>query len=1416
MGNKIMRDQILKFWYIVEFLNQADFPYFKGNPVNEKSSKTTIRHTFNDVKEIYSTIEYDDNTIKHLPFKSDLINICLGKVSRNQCVDAIYKLMGHEDKRVEPTKGHIAFIGLQVSTLKRYIAHSFNVSPIIWTIYKMRQQNSADLSMLINQSEYKKDLEEIENWLMNQDDITEDILNKLYEKVKMKFIASDLSLDVSNMGFFTYQRFKDEKVKEQNEEQLNDSSLNMTFFTQDLNMIINLNKKDLLSFTQYGKSFIEPYITCGFNDMNRQRINLLSKSKESIEAFKRILHVDNSPFGKWPSRYAPVLMQQVAINMAVSSNDKFPSCISVNGPPGTGKTTMLKEIIADATVKKAIQMMRYENSDDAFTECNYKDGKCQNHGYNNYFPHYYKVNDNINQYSILVASYNNAAVENITKELPDGEALCDSLTSMNNKDKNEISLKQLHDLFDKQDEDVYYTEYANALFNAKDAKKPHYYWGLISAPLGNRSNQGKVIRSLQRISREILKSHKDIETHKVSYKEARNQFHEQLKKVLQEREKLRKACNADSDLKAYIKKINKKNKSCDAKIKKIDKEKEILAINVKEALSEMEKLENKVKNDEHETQLEKKNVNEHENIYLNLKGIGEKIEKEIIQWESKRSFLDVLLAFLKIRTLKNIKIQSLYEELYANERKIKDAKKEFESEKRILDSMIQNLSAVKYDMEEQEKIISNCNRKLKSFDRQQEKLKSEIQANDRNKCKAENQYNNWLDTCKKKKKDYNSYDILDYTFFHSLYGKDCNASLAAHLMNPWMSEKYNREREKLFFCALKVNREFILSSKFARSNLKNLLMMWTGTDGENPVKFTESDKDAAYPALLQTLSIIIPVISTTFASLNRFLNHVKEPFQLGTLIIDEAGQAQPYTALGALVRCRKAIIVGDPKQIEPVVKDDLDAIKQLLRNKYTAPYLDKSLSVQQFADKLNPYGTYFKNTNGEDMWVGCPLVVHRRCINPMFDISNTISYSGIMKLQTKEPNSSKKEKLALSYSQWIQCAGKENDHRKKDHFVKEQGQEALKIIEQAILKADDNIPHLFVISPFNSVVNGMKNLLKSSNLNQQYNLEKWINENIGTIHTFQGKEADEVVLLLGCDQDAFNAIKWVNTNIINVAVTRAKYRLCVIGDYHIWKKNKHIRMMKGIIDAYTIKELEKIQDKNLTSKTINKAKLLLNRLPSLNDFMEQSDDDNQINTYDFMRGLRIVNFDMNNLSNEEMEKYHIYDKDLKELSYQARSHLIAGIKINSIFDTLLNSYGIDFHDRSFKNILFCKATEINVRDSFIEGLRKHFPEYKLKGKLLKEIKENCFMLGTTAHLLDDKKKEIALILNDQVYDEQWWGLFTDRLRSVGQLRNECCHTGDFSLEQEKKMLKLLFEEMVFKDIKIGKRIKNAKRLAVHD
>lgn len=185
---------------------------------------------------------------------------------------------------------------------------------------------------------------------------------------------------------------------------------------------------------------------------------------------------------------------------------------------------------------------------------------------------------------------------------------------------------------------------------------------------------------------------------------------------------------------------------------------------------------------------------------------------------------------------------------------------------------------------------------------------------------------------------------------------------------------------------------------------------------------------------------------------------------------------------------------------------------------------------------------------------GCPLTVHRRCISPMFDICNKIAYNSKMINRTKLPD--KKVDLFFEKSAWIDIPGKEVS--KKNHYVQEQGEVVLNIISDALV-LNKKLPDIFIISPFKSVVDEMKLALRKALYRllptKRLIVEKWIEENVGTVHTFQGKEANEVIFLLGCDESSIQAANWVgkSVNMLNVAVSRAKYRFVVIGDLELWQ-----------------------------------------------------------------------------------------------------------------------------------------------------------------------------------------------------------------------------------------------------------------------
>ncbi|WP_083821405.1 AAA domain-containing protein [Legionella drancourtii] len=83
---------------------------------------------------------------------------------------------------------------------------------------------------------------------------------------------------------------------------------------------------------------------------------------------------------------------------------------------------------------------------------------------------------------------------------------------------------------------------------------------------------------------------------------------------------------------------------------------------------------------------------------------------------------------------------------------------------------------------------------------------------------------------------------------------------------------------------------------------------------------------------------------------------------------------------------------------------------------------------------------------------------------------------------------------------------------------------------------------------------------------------------IGTIHTTQGKESDIVILVLGGNPQSSGAKKWASErpNLLNVAISRAKRKLYVIGNRTHWKDFNYFDQM-----AKDLATLNEIQDENI-------------------------------------------------------------------------------------------------------------------------------------------------------------------------------------------------------------------------------------------
>ncbi|CAH1059845.1 AAA domain-containing protein [Paenibacillus pseudetheri] len=1208
--------KIVDFWHTIEFLNQDLFP--KNTTENGKAvdlvkkkllviSNKKIERNIKKFQlyynlpldiEISELMTRDDNFFVDHPVCSDVLHLCIGKIKREQLIKALYRILSVPDDRPEEDTNEICFIGLKVDKEGVYIENSLRISPLVWGIYNI-YLSGGKVEGQLSSKRYESDLSTFNENICKSEVLQQSQLEELYRSLFDKYMrplcgsAPDLELE----GNIIYSRYDNNKTCLKEEEKAEDiSELVKGFYTDDLQLV----KESLHTATPDNAMFVDTidYIVGAYYEHNgmgqligaTKRVDI-RKEKLHIEEW---LYADKAPSGKWPSRFNPVLMQQLAINMGICESDELKKIFSVNGPPGTGKTTLLKEIIADNIVKRAALLCEYEKADDAFEKRSFEHGKPEyQNGYDRYSRKYHALKDKrITEFNMLVASCNNAAVENITKELPDGGALLSGLEPSTNDSKDAIrglegvtalfdvsktESKETYRVFrekeeggrkqpiDEEKSDVYFSWLAHKLMSTREELEESNdvnEWGLISAPMGKSSNVGNYCYNvLKEIIDNFYKKKNSIQNRQEGYEHIRQKFKDQLTKV----EGIKKDLAVISRLSESFRERERKNKrsienvNTEIQTLKAQKQRCLQSIHtdqIEEAnsIKKIAGIMDLVAENSNKTQLEQGHL-------LALKKHVERIQNDIIDKEDNRKFYEILFGrWIKTERLRQIqKLKDEVEELKRQVKqqhihietlekgKIREDKERGEYEKKIIQ--------IRNGINDKEKEINEVEVAIAQRLKHKEALKQLI-------VKDRNELQEQLSLHEK------NMGVINERFWNYFDSDHIKLNTEAQLMNPWITEEYNREREKLFYLALQLHKEFVLSSKACKDNIRNIMMMWKYSENsDNEVcVYSQSDRNHSFVHLLNTLFLLTPVLSTTFASVGRFLKNIREQGSMGLLIIDEAGQASPQVALGALWRSKRAIVVGDPKQVEPVVTDDADVIKKVFSDNFVLPYSNKTISVQEFSDRINRFGSYIKDSfTGEEKWVGCPLVVHRRCINPMFSISNRLSYDGMMRKKTTEAKEENEAKFVQEKTCWIDVSGKEIGN--KNHFVHEQGKVALKMIIESFRKYN-GLPDMYVISPFTTVINGMKSMVKESIELKQYKeyVEIWADQYCGTVHRFQGKEAKEVIFLLGCDDKAGGAVNWVKPNIVNVAATRAKYRLYIIGDYQVWKKSEIFRTTKSIID----------------------------------------------------------------------------------------------------------------------------------------------------------------------------------------------------------------------------------------------------------
>lgn len=371
---------------------------------------------------------------------------------------------------------------------------------------------------------------------------------------------------------------------------------------------------------------------------------------------------------------------------------------------------------------------------------------------------------------------------------------------------------------------------------------------------------------------------------------------------------------------------------------------------------------------------------------------------------------------------------------------------------------------------------------------------------------------------------------------------------ARELYAPWLDAELDAARSDLFLAALQLHEEFLANT--AKDVSQGLRAALEIVAGGGPRNLEAEKRRAAW----QLFFLVVPLVSTTFASFGRMFGDIG-PESIGWVLVDEAGQASPQYAAGAIWRAQRVVAVGDPLQLQPVVTIPPKAQRDIATAyRVSDTWMPPHASVQTLADRVSRRGTTLKQGD-RHVWVSAPLTVHRRCDDPMFTLCNDIAYNGIMvngvKRRLDDPvqpdlfDSTTGPLIAPSH--WVdEPALTQGSHLQENQIAR---------LENALAYlADHGIPpeEVIAISPFRAVAGRLDSLSRT-----------YPGLTAGTIHTAQGREASVVFLVLGGDPASPGAKAWAasTVNLVNVAASRAKRRLYVIGDRAAWAKHNYFHQL---------------------------------------------------------------------------------------------------------------------------------------------------------------------------------------------------------------------------------------------------------------
>lgn len=374
--------------------------------------------------------------------------------------------------------------------------------------------------------------------------------------------------------------------------------------------------------------------------------------------------------------------------------------------------------------------------------------------------------------------------------------------------------------------------------------------------------------------------------------------------------------------------------------------------------------------------------------------------------------------------------------------------------------------------------------------------------------------------------------------------------------------QYEKQNIELFYLSEQLLLQVALKQKSAvEDTLKDYRKLLTSGSRYQPEAAKRLSKDI--DETVRLISLVFPVVTSTLASARNMI-----PWNcqcIDRVILDEAGMTPPHLAFPLLTKTRRAIVMGDPLQIEPIVS--LSA--QTLFDYRQAAFIDQGLTEEDYPlyspGAIATATAYHRATNADER--GRPrkemkLREHFRCQESIIDYCRGIAKYDLTCV-------TQPVKGSLLGSEKGKRDGKNlvayHVEGKIDRNVNTDEVEAVCQIVKHLKDRGYSLDDIGIVTPYRAHADA---LIRA--VTKRFGMDK---KAIGTIHTFQGSEKSVMIFSAKvCLPRAVSSLDWLNgkPNLLNVAVSRAQELFILVGNLHFLEKGHFTKKLIEHIETHGV------------------------------------------------------------------------------------------------------------------------------------------------------------------------------------------------------------------------------------------------------